>query len=194
MLRRIVSRLCALTLLMGGALAADVKPADIELADANGAKHRPLAANGQKATVLLFLTHDCPISNAYAPEINRIVTDYSSKQVAFYLVHVEAGLRPTEAKKHAEEFGLKTTALLDSRHKLVTLAQATVSPEVAVFSPEGKLLYRGRIDDLFADIGKRRQASTTQELREALDAILAGKPVATPTTQAVGCFIEPVKP
>ena len=176
------------------AVGADEKPDEIELAGANGAKQRPLAAHGQKATVLLFLTHDCPISNAYAPEINRIVADYSARKVAFFLVFVEADLTPAGAKKHAEEFGFKATALLDPKHELVKLAQATVTPEAAVFSPEGKLLYRGRVDDLFADIGKRRQSPTTRELRDALNAALAGKAIAVPATKAVGCFIEPVKP
>ncbi|MBI3874893.1 MAG: redoxin domain-containing protein [Verrucomicrobia bacterium] len=194
MLRRVFSPLFAGVFSVASLAAAAETPADIELADANGAKHRPLAAQGQNATVLLFLAHDCPISNAYAPEINRIVTDYSARKVACYLVYVEADLTGETVKKHAEEFGFKATALLDPKHKLVKLAQATVTPEAAVFSPEAKLLYRGRIDDLFADIGKRRQAPTTHELRDALDAVLAGKPVKEPTTKAIGCFIEPAKP
>jgi hypothetical protein len=83
-------------------------------------------------------------------------------------------------------------ALLDPAHKVVRAAGATVTPEAAVISPSGTLLYRGRIDDLYLDFGKRRREPTKRDLREALDAILTGKKPALRTTNAVGCFIPEV--
>ena len=80
--------------------------------------------------------------------------------------------------------------MLDAAHSLVRLVGATVTPEAAVVSLEGKLLYLGRIDDPYFDYGKRRAAPTRQDLRDALDTILSGKTIAVPTTKPIGCFIS----
>jgi hypothetical protein len=68
---------------------------------------------------------------------------------------------------------------------------ATVTPEVAVMERGGKVVYLGRIDDLYVDLGKRRAAPTRRYLRDALDAVLNGKPVAVAKIDPVGCFIYP---
>ncbi len=152
--------------------------------------HDPLAnTNGKKAVVLLFIAHDCPISNSYAPEIKRILARYMPQKIAFALVYSEPGLSPTAAKQHAREYGYTCPLVLDPKHRWAQKAGATVTPEAAVFSPSRKLLYRGRIDDLYFGYGQRRFAATEHDLREALDAILSGKPVPRPRTQAIGCFI-----
>jgi len=57
---------------------------------------------------------------------------------------------------------------------------------------DGERKYLGRIDDLYADLGKRRARATSLDLRDALDAVLADRPVPRPVTQAVGCFIPPL--
>ena len=49
-----------------------------------------------------------------------------------------------------------------------------MSPEAAVFAADGSIKYRGRINDLYVDLGKKRNAATTHDLRDALDAVLAG--------------------
>jgi hypothetical protein len=160
------------------------------LKDVQGADHQPLAAAGQKATVLFFVLSDCPIANSYAPEINRIVAAYSSKGVRSYLVYVEDDLSAAAARQHAQEHEFKFPALLDPGHQLVKFAEATVSPEVVVFSPDNTPLYRGRIDDRAKAFGQSRVTPSRRDLRSALDAILAGKPVVTPVTKAVGCYIS----
>jgi hypothetical protein len=79
--------------------------------------------------------------------------------------------------------------VLDPQHQWVGEAGATRTPEVAVFSPRRELLYRGRIDDRYVDFGQRRTEPTTHDLRDALEAILAGKPVAQSRTEPIGCDI-----
>ena len=79
--------------------------------------------------------------------------------------------------------------MLDPQHELVKFVHVTVSPEVAVLAPDNTLFYRGRIDDRAAAFSQRRVTPSKQDLRFALDAILEGKPVATPVTKAVGCYI-----
>ncbi len=155
-----------------------------------GAAGDPLANTaGKKAVVLLFIARDCPISNSYAPEIKRIVARYTPEKVAFYLVYPDPDTSLAVAKQHAKEYGYACPLLLDPAHRLVHKAGATVTPEAAVFAPGGRLLYRGRIDDLYLGFGQRRFAATRHDLRDALDAMLGGRPVPTSRTQAVGCFI-----
>ena len=90
---------------------------------------------------------------------------------------------------HAKAHGYDTFALRDPAHTLVRLTGATVTPEAAVLGPQGRLLYEGRIDDRFADFGRAHDLASVHDLRRALDAIQAGKPVAVARTKAVGCDI-----
>lgn len=83
--------------------------------------------------------------------------------------------------------------LVDAEHKLVSAAGITRTPEVAVFTPDGKLAYRGRIDDRYAGFGKKRPEPTQRDLRDALTAIIAGKKVPTPRTEAVGCSVPDLR-
>lgn len=159
----------------------------LRLADVHGEMHTPLAS--KRPLVLIFITSDCPISNGYAPEMNRLAGAYTAKGVGFYLVHVDPDLTPADAQQHAKEFGYGCPVLLDPKHRLVKLTQATVTPEAAVLTVDGKLFYRGRINDLYAGLGRRRAEPTQHDLRDALDALLAGKPAAAATTAAVGCYI-----
>lgn len=149
----------------------------------------PVPAAGKRATVLLFVATDCPISNRYAPEYARMWKEYARQGVAVYAVYVDADAAPQKARAHAASFGIPCPVLTDPRRALVRRAGATVTPEAAVFTPDGRRRYHGRIDDRYPALGQRRESVTRRELRDALDAVLAGKPVAAPTAPAVGCFI-----
>ena len=162
--------------------------------DVNGRMHTPLSQPGKKATVLFFLQPDCPVSNAYAPEIKRICADYEPKKIAAFVVHADPDVSIEHAKRHAKEYGLACPVLRDPTHVLVKRTGVTIAPEVAVLAPDGKILYRGRIDDLYVDYGKRRAEPTQRDLRNALEAVLQGKAVPAPTTKAIGCPLpEPKK-
>lgn len=164
----------------------------IQVKDLNGALVRPFDSKGRKATVLFFIAHDCPISNGYAPEISRTCREYGARNVALYVVYVEPSLSVAAARAHARAYGYAlSAALLDPKHRLVKHAGATITPEAAIFSPDGRLRYRGRIDDRYPSLGQRREVVTTHDLRASLEAVLAGKPVPVQTTTAVGCFIPP---
>jgi hypothetical protein len=80
--------------------------------------------------------------------------------------------------------------LLDGKLALAKAAGATTVPEAALFSASGELLYLGRIDNRMEDITRRRANVTEHELRDALDAVLAGRPVKVVRTKAVGCSID----
>jgi len=162
----------------------------LQFTDLQGVRREPLEFKSQKAVVFFFLLQDCPICNAYSAEIGRIIEKYSPQNVDFYAVQIDPDLSPDEARRHARDFAIKCPVLLDRRHELVRAAKAVVTPEAAVFIPGGRLVYRGRIDDTFLDFGKRRESASVHDLRAALDAVLDGRPVEHPVTQAVGCYIS----
>jgi hypothetical protein len=125
--------------------------------------------------------------------MNRIRADYARRNVAFYAVQTDATISEAEVRRHAKEFGFTFPLLLDPNQFLVRLTSASATPEVAVLSKAGQVLYLGRIDNRVVDFDKRRPAATESNLRNALDAVLSGVPVAHPKTAVVGCAINLVK-
>lgn len=144
--------------------------------------------NPKKITVLMFLMPDCPIANRYAPEMRRLSGEFKST-VDFVAVYPDADLTNDAAAKHAKEFGLPFPTVLDGKLSLVKATGATISPEAAVIGKNGKVLYRGRIDDLYTSHGTRKASVTRRDLAIALTEAVAGKPVTKPVIAATGCFL-----
>lgn len=167
-------------------------PADVKMKDVDGVLRRPLAcAGGARAAVVFFLAHDCPISNAYAAEINRIARDYGGGgRATFTVAYPLRDLPADEARTHAKAFGYTMPVVIDTHRTLTRAVGARTTPEVAVVGRDGTVVYRGRIDDLWADYGKRRPEPTRRDLRAALDAVLAGQPVPAGQTEPIGCPID----
>jgi hypothetical protein len=109
-----------------------------------------------------------------------------------YGVQAETSTDEAAVLKYAQEFHYSFPLMIDPKQVLIKLANATVTPQAAVLTPEGKVLYLGRIDNRVEDFGKMRYQATHADLREALDAVLAGKPVPQPTTKSIGCAINRV--
>lgn len=146
-----------------------------------------------RATVVLFTRSDCPISNRYAPEIRRLHETYHARGANFFLVYVDPRERPETIRAHLKEYEYPCQGLRDPRHTLVELCQATTTPEAVVFDRDRSIVYLGRIDDLYADVGKARAAATTHDLVDAIEATIQGRPVANPRTEAVGCPIADLR-
>jgi AhpC/TSA family len=153
----------------------------------------PFDAADAKAIVFIFISTDCPISNRYAPEIRRVEGDFARSGVRFWLVYADADTSSDAIRKHVKEYRLPQQVLRDPRHTLVRLAQARVTPEAAVFLPGPRLVYHGRIDNRYADLGKERPEATQHDLEEVLKAIVQGKPVPYSTAKAVGCYLPEPK-
>ena len=144
-------------------------------------------AAAPELTVYLFTTTDCPISNRYAPEIQRLAAKFGSK-ARLVLVYPVPTDTPEMIREHKKKFAYAIDSVRDVDQKLVKMTGVTVTPEVAVMRGS-QMLYRGRIDDRYIDFGKERAAATTHDLDAALEAIASGRPVANKETQAVGCFL-----
>ncbi len=148
----------------------------------------PLEPGDKTASVLIFYWQDCPVSNGYAPELNRIAAAHTN--FAFYIVQVDPELTPAAAREHARKFDLHPPVLLDPQHRLVKFAQAIATPEAVVIGKDGRVLYRGRIDDRYPALEKMRAAATKHDLIEVLDNLAAGKPLKETETKVIGCSIQ----
>jgi peroxiredoxin len=146
-----------------------------------------LTAAATVPTVFVFTTTDCPISNRYAPEIQRLAAKF--RTVRFVMVYPVATDTPEVIDQHRKKFAYSIDFVRDEKHELVKETGVTVTPEVAVMK-DGRLLYRGRIDDRYADFGKNRAQPTVRDLERSLQAIAAGKPVPVADTRAVGCILS----
>ena len=161
----------------------------LRLLDLEGREVDPFQQTDARATVFLFTRTDCPISNRYAPEILRLQAKFKSDNVRFWLVYPDPDESVKAIREHVKEYGYPLGVLRDPQHRLVTKTQVKVTPEVAVFVPGRRMVYRGRIDDRYVDFGKARAKPTQHDLEQALQAILEGRPVERAITRAVGCFI-----
>ena len=144
-------------------------------------------------TVLIFVSIDCPVSNRYAPEIKRLHDEFTPLGVRFRLVYPNPLDGEAAVSRHLQDFGYPPIAERDRDHTLVKMTGATITPEAVVFDARQRVVYRGRIDDRFVELGRERPAATTPDLKNALVAVLAGKAVNPSRTQAVGCFIADMK-
>ncbi len=163
----------------------------IAVADIRGQVQHPFQVT-RKASVIVFVTNDCPISNAYAREIRRICEQFAS-EASCYLAYVDPDLTTQQVSKHTADYGHGDyPAIVDRKHQLVKATGATLTPEAVVISAGGKIEYRGRIDNKYVTWGTSRPEASERNLREAVQAVAEGRPVATANTKAVGCFITPL--
>jgi len=147
-----------------------------------------LVAQADRPTVYVFTTTDCPISNRYAPEIKRLAAKFEG-QAKFVLVYPVPSDSPELIREHKKRFAYSIESIRDTDQKLVKTTHVSITPEVAVMKGD-QLLYRGRIDDRYVELGKERPAPTKRDLEDALAAIVAGKSVASRETRAIGCILS----
>jgi len=159
------------------------------LHDLEGREVDPLADDRTPVTVFLFTRADCPISNRYAPEVRRLHERLAPRGVRFWLVYPDPAATAEAIRAHLAEYGYPMGALRDPRHILVRATGARVTPEAAVFARGRGLVYHGRIDDRFPGFGQARAEPSSRDLEQAVEAALDGREVATPVTQAVGCYL-----
>ena len=156
----------------------------------NGDSVTPLDLGQDKAAVLIFITVDCPVANQYSPQIRDLVAAHENKPVRFYLVHVDPDVTLDAARKHAEEYGHTCPVIRDPDHVLVRHTGVDITPEAAVINRSGDIVYRGRINNWYGDVGRKRPLGPTRhDLRDAIEAVLSGQEIKVKRTQAVGCNI-----
>lgn len=141
-----------------------------------------------KLTAVFFIATQCPISNDYNTRMQALVNEYKGKGITFVFVNSNDTEPAAEVKKHIESNKFTFAVHKDPQNRFADLLHAEVTPEVFLFDKTGSVIYHGAIDD------SRNAANITKRpLRDAFEAALAGKPVATPEHKAFGCTIKRVK-
>ncbi len=176
----------ALALVTLPALSMD-QAENFTLNDYNGNKHELRDYTNNKAIVVMFIATRCPVSNDYNERMIELYEDYADKSVTFLGINSNKIEPVKEMKEHAEKHGFQFPVLKDHENVIADRFSATRTPEVYVLDPELNVVYHGRIDD-----SQRESQVESQDLRKALDEVLAGKPVSNPETKAFGCTIKKV--
>ena len=144
-----------------------------------------------KAVVLIFISPDCPIANAYHPQLKQMGERFRPQGVEFFLVHSSVDISTKVARNHAETFNLSLPVLLDADQSIARAVNATVTPEAVVLARHRSTpVYRGAIDNRYAGYGKKRQVANQFFLKDALSSYLAGESISVPKTTPIGCFIS----
>ncbi len=145
---------------------------------------------GARATVVVFLSFECPVSNSYAQPLADLAQAYRAQGVVLVGICTNAELDAGQVAKQVQDFRLPFPVFQDDRHRAAEAFGAAVTPETFLLDAELVLRYRGRIDNGYAARLRKNQQITRHDLRQALDQLLAGKPVSEPVTEAVGCPIR----
>jgi peroxiredoxin len=158
---------------------------DFTLPDASGKDQSLKSLKGEKGTVLIFVSVQCPVSNAYNERMEKLATDYKAKGISVIGINANSTEDAGAVKAHASENHLTFPILKDAGNKIADRLGASRTPEAYLLDANNKLVYHGRIDN-----SKEASGVNSSELRDAIDATLAGKPVEKTTAMAFGCSIK----
>src|ERR1043166_7316366 len=191
---RNLSILVVLVFVIAGAVLAGEVPAppaigstieDFTLPDVNGTEHSLKSLAGKNGTVLIFIAVQCPVSNAYNERMQKLAEDYKAKGIAVIGINSNVSEDAAAVKAHAAEHNLSFTILKDPGNKIADNLGASVTPETYFLDANNKLLYHGRIDN-----SRNAAQIESNDLRNALDAALAGKTIEKTEAKAFGCSIK----
>jgi thiol-disulfide isomerase/thioredoxin len=152
-----------------------------------------VSSRGPQATVLVCLATDCPISTEYVPTIIAIANAYRERGVAFVGINPNGGVTLEQMAEYARAEKLPFPFTKDAGGKISRKLLFSVTPEARVFDASGKLVYSGRVDDRYRR-GGATDKDVAKDLENALDEVLAGKPVSAARTKAIGCPLQVSEP
>jgi peroxiredoxin len=161
---------------------------DFTLPDAGGTARSLSSLKGKNGTVLIFIAVQCPVSNGYNERMEKLAQDYKARGINVVGINANSTESADDVKNHAAKNNLTFPILKDNGNKIADSLGATRTPEAYFIDAGNKLLYHGRIDNS-RDVSQ----VNSSELRDALDATLAGKPVPKNTANAFGCSIKRVE-
>lgn len=166
-------------------LAIGATIGEFSLPDPDG-KVRSLASlQGKNGTVLIFIAVQCPVSNAYNERMEKLAQDYKDRGINVIGINSNVKEQAEAVKTHAATNHLTFPILKDAGNKIADQLGASVTPEAYFLDASNKLVYRGRIDN-----SRNGDQISATELRDAMDASLAGKPVSKAIATAFGCSIK----
>lgn len=165
--------------------------ADFTLKDYRGKTHSLSDHKKSKVVVIAFLGTDCPLAKLYGHRLGELQREYGPKGVAFLGINANSHEGITAVAAHARQHRIDFPVLKDLGNKVADAMGAVRTPEVFVLDEKCTIRYWGRVDDQYG-VSHTRTEPKSHDLKNAIDQLLAGKPVATPVTKAEGCFIARV--
>jgi Redoxin len=172
------------------AAAGPMGPVRLDLVDLEG---RALAP-GRAATVLVFISVDCPLSNQSVPTLNALAASYGPKGVRVVGVYCDPNAGAAQFRGHRDAYGIHFACVDDHAGRLVAATGAAYTPEACVLAADGSLVYRGRIDDRVGTDGSQRPHAQRVDVEEAVQALVHGEIPAFREAPGFGCAIpEKVK-
>lgn len=171
------------------AAPADATAAPWSLTDLAGQTRQPFNDPTTRALALVFITPDCPIANYYQPTLRKLGEEFADRGVPLFMIHSDPDVTADAAQRHVEKFEIAAPVILDHAQSIARRVDAKITPEAIIVDRAGKILYRGRIDNFYEALGRKRRAATEHDFHDALAAVADGRPVANPVTKALGCHI-----
>ena len=169
---------------------------DFALLDHLGAYHHLYyhANDPQTRGIVLFVQgNGCPLVRKRVPELKRLRDAYATNGVVFWMLNANTQDSRAEVAREAAEFGIDVPILLDETQFTAQALKIKRTAEVLVIEPNSwRIRYRGAIDDRLNFETQKPEASHAY-LKDALDAMLAGKPIKTEVTSAPGCVVTYAK-
>ena len=158
---------------------------NFKLPDTDGSEHSLKSLTGKNGAVLIFISVQCPVSNAYNERMEKLAQDYKARGINVIGMNSNATEPVAAVKAHTADKHFTFTVLKDDGNKIADRLGATRTPETYVIDASGKLVYHGRIDN-----SQNTANITSNDLREALDEMLAGKAISKTGGAAFGCTIK----
>jgi thiol-disulfide isomerase/thioredoxin len=181
---------CAGILLLTSFQQQPVSIWQMRLRDSQGRLFTLSQMGHNKASVLVFVSPECPLCQSYALTLRQLQQQFASHSIRFYGVVPDKGFTNQQVNAYRKTYQVYMPMLRDDEQKLTRMLGATVTPEVFVLNPSGQIIYSGRIDNWAYELGKKRSVITEHDLRDALQAMVKNVPVSHKRTKAIGCFIE----
>lgn len=142
-------------------------------------------AAGKSATIVAFLSFECPVSNNYLELLNALAKEHAGRVALIGIVPGDGD--SAEIQKQVAEYKLQFPVYLDPKLATAQSLRAKMTPEVFVLDAEMRLRYRGRIDDSFSARMRRNPRQEKNDLKDALADVLAGREVRVAVTEPIGC-------
>ncbi len=173
-------------------LPLGTKAADFSLVSVDGRTYSLADFGNAPALLVVFMCNHCPFVIHVAPELARLAAEYQQKGVAVVGINSNDVSNypqdsPEQMVHEAESRGYTFPYLFDETQEVAKAYHAACTPDFYVFDKELKLVYRGQLDASRPESGTE---PTGADLRKALDAVLAGRPVSEEQTPSLGCNIK----
>src|SRR2546421_583292 len=159
--------------------------ADFKLPDVEGHEHTLASLKGKNGTVIIFLSAQCPVVRAYNERIEKLAEDYRERGVNVIGINSNVTETTDDIKRNIADNKFSFVVLRDKGNKVADMLDAQHTPETFFLDAGNKLVYHGRIDN-----NRNPEMVQSNDLRDAIDATLAGKPVVKTEAAAFGCSIK----